>query len=167
MQPIFLTGFMGAGKTTVGQIIAEQLQAEFIDTDEEIEKQEKREIRTIFETEGEAYFRSVEAAVLRSVTKPATVLSTGGGIVLKEANRRWMLENGLWVFLECSLEEIERRLEDDLKRPLLKGNARERIQTLYKERLALYRQASWIVQADQGSPKEIASSVIDRIQNAV
>lgn len=142
MKSIYLTGFMGAGKTTIGKALGEYLKMPVFDTDEEIEKKEVLTISEIFERQGEAYFRACETRILGELPVEDTIITTGGGIVCKNENRKLLKEQGIVIFLFASEEEIAKRLERDETRPLLRGDKLERIGTLYKERLPIYKQAA-------------------------
>jgi shikimate kinase len=138
---VFLIGMMGAGKTTVGRLLAAELGYRFVDCDHEIEHRAGVRIATVFEVEGEAGFRDRESALIEELTAlPGLVLATGGGAVLRPHNRRCLHERGLVVFLEASANEIARRTRRDTSRPLLQApDRRARIDALLGERLPLYR----------------------------
>lgn len=142
MKSIYLTGFMGAGKTTIGKALGKYLEMPVFDTDQEIEKKEKRTINELFERQGEAYFRACETSILGELPKEDAVITTGGGIICKDENRQLLKEQGIVIFLFASEEEIAKRLERDETRPLLRGDKLERIGTLYKERLPIYKNAA-------------------------
>lgn len=142
MKSIYLTGFMGAGKTTIGKALGEYLKMPVFDTDQEIEKIEARTINEIFERKGEAYFRAFETRILGELPVEDAVITTGGGIVCREENRKLLKEHGTVIFLFASEEEIVKRLKQDETRPLLKGDKIARIATLYNERLPLYKQTA-------------------------
>ncbi|TDQ41672.1 shikimate kinase [Aureibacillus halotolerans] len=167
MAVIFLTGFMGAGKTTVGQLLAEQYGYRFIDTDQEIERLHQCSVRTIFQEKGEAQFREIETEVLQKETTSKTVLSTGGGIVLSKANREWLSKEGIWVFLHVTPEEIYQRVKDDPHRPLLDGDPQERIQSLFEQRLSLYNEAPIVIPTSEFTPKEVTVEVMNRIAHLI
>lgn len=142
MKSIYLTGFMGAGKTTIGKALGEYLEMPVFDTDEEIEKNEKLTISEIFEQQGEGHFRASEAKILGVLPVEDAVITTGGGLVCREENTRFIKEHGIVIFLYAREEEIVKRLELDESRPLLKGDKLEKIAALYKERLPIYKQAA-------------------------
>lgn len=117
---ISLIGLPGSGKSTVGRQLARRLQVPFLDSDHVIEQRLGCSIREYFEQEGEARFRDVEAEVLNDLTQqPCGVLSTGGGIVLREANRIHLRGRTQVVYLNSTPEELFRRLKHDKSRPLL------------------------------------------------
>lgn len=99
METIFLTGFMGAGKSTIARELGRRLSMTVFDTDELVEQFCQKSIPAIFTEEGEAAFRRHESSILRSVAKAGVIVSTGGGIVLDETNRRFMREHGIVIYL--------------------------------------------------------------------
>jgi shikimate kinase len=149
---LFLIGPMGAGKTTVGRQLSEALQLEFIDSDHEIQRRTGVDIPTIFEFEGEEGFRNREQAVIDELTaKEGIILATGGGVVLREANRQKLCSRGLVVYLQCSPEQQFERTCRDRNRPLLQTeNPLERLRSLMRMRDPLYRQTANIVINTEG-----------------
>lgn len=135
---IFLIGFMGSGKTTTGKKLASRLNWEFIDLDEFIEEDKGMPVAEIFETQGEDWFRTVEAEALRTVAKADnTVISTGGGTPCFYENMEFMLQNGLTVYLRMTPESLARRLaRSSAGRPLLKGIDKEELETYIRTKLA-------------------------------
>src|SRR5215467_13564875 len=116
---IFLLGFMGSGKTTVGRLLAEKLHWDFIDLDDEIIKRDGRHIKDIFDQNGEEFFRGVETAALRDIVRrKRTVIALGGGTFVSHENRSLITTSGLSVFLSCPLTTILGRIKDDHSRPL-------------------------------------------------
>jgi shikimate kinase len=163
---LFLIGMMGAGKTTVGQILARQLDYRFFDTDDVIEQAAGQPISTIFAEQGEAGFRQLESRVLAELsTYTRLAIATGGGIVLQREN--WgFLHHGVVVWLDVPLEELEQRLQTDTQRPLLQeGNLTVRLQTLMEQRRHLYQQADVRVEWRAGNtPEQVADQVLTQIQ---
>ena len=141
MQAIYLTGLMGAGKTTVGKELASKLGLTVMDTDEEIVKQEGKSINEIFALHGESYFRELESKMLAELPTENIVITTGGGIILNEENRKFMKERGTVVYLDANPEEILVRLQNDQSRPLLAKDKQNVIFMLYKDRLPLYEES--------------------------
>lgn len=142
---IVLIGFMGSGKTTFGKWLAKEHGYDFVDTDDMIEKQEKRSINEIFATDGEGYFRDLETDILKTILADdrKLVVSVGGGLPVREENRRLMRDIGTVVYLDTDIDELERRLKGDKKRPLLAGgDVREKIAGLMEKREDIYRDAA-------------------------
>ena len=133
---IYLIGLMGAGKTTIGRQLAKALQLPFYDSDKAIEEQTGVDIPTIFEYEGEEGFRAREQNMIAELTQiNGIVLATGGGAILRAANRKALTENGFVVYLQCSVDKILQRTKRDTQRPLLNTeNPRARIEKLFSER---------------------------------
>ncbi len=138
---IYLVGMMGAGKTTVGRLLARRLKLRFIDSDQEIESRCGVKIPLIFEIEGEPGFRAREVQVLAELTAlEGVVLGTGGGAVLAEENRRRLEERGTVVYLRARPEDLYQRVRHDRNRPLLATpDPLGRLRELYAERDPLYR----------------------------
>ncbi len=120
---ILLIGFMGSGKSTVGKELAKALDCNFIDMDDEIEQKENRSICDIFNTEGEGHFRKLETDYLQFLLKTNNaIISTGGGVVLKEGNRKLLKAIGKVIFLHADVEHIVKNVKDDTTRPLLQSD---------------------------------------------
>ncbi len=162
---IILIGFMGSGKTSVGRALAKGMEYHFLDTDVLIEQEEQQTIPTIFENKGEAYFRNRETQLLYDLlmSLEATVVSTGGGIPLREQNRDLLRKLGFVVFLKASDDTIIRRLRDDTSRPLLVGEALEhKVVQLQREREPVYTAAAHsILKVDELSPIQLAHKIIE------
>ncbi len=158
---VFLTGFMGAGKTVVGELLAERLGVPFLDLDREIEARSGMGIRQIFETQGEAAFRQSERETLRALLAlPDAVVATGGGTFTFEANARLMGENGMSVFLNPPFATIVARIGalGKTDRPLFRDEMQAL--TLYRERLPAYQRADLTVDVGAGEgPQEVAARI--------
>ncbi len=152
---VFLTGFMGSGKTTVGQMLARALNWQFIDLDQYIEKQQEQSIRQIFETEGEASFRQMEHQALKDVAEISNVIvSTGGGTPCFHGNMDLMNKSGLTIYLKLEPEVLKDRLMPARKsRPLIAGKSDSELLDFIRKKLAerepWYRQS--VVKADATS----------------
>ncbi len=145
MKRIVLMGFMGAGKTTVGRELAKSLNVEFIDTDERIEREQGRKISDIFAEDGENAFRNMETELLKRLQESDEefVLSIGGGMPVREENRKLLRSIGEVIYLKTSKEEILRRVSGDTNRPLLQGGAlEEKVERLMKARVHIYVETS-------------------------
>lgn len=153
---------MGAGKSTIGRILAGLLGLDFKDTDQIIEHRTGADIPWIFDVEGESGFRDREAAVLKEALEDDHfVLATGGGIVTRDENRALLKQHGPVVYLTADIEQLVERTARDKKRPLLQvDNPRERIIQLFEERDPLYREvATVVVKTDRRSPKVVAEEI--------
>ncbi|MGP1382968.1 MAG: shikimate kinase [Thainema sp.] len=158
---LFLIGMMGSGKTTVGQLLAEQLSYRFFDTDAVIEQAAHRPIRDIFATEGEVAFRQLETQVLSQLSAYThLVIATGGGIVLERMNWSY-LRHGIVVWLDVAVDLLYERLQDDATRPLLQTpDPQKTLQTILGQREHLYSQADLTITIQ---PHESPSETCDRI----
>jgi shikimate kinase len=141
---IYVVGFMGSGKSTIGRLLAHRLGWSFFDTDEEIERAEKTSIAEIFEQRGEPEFRRIETTILRQHVawiergRPA-VLALGGGAFTQPENRETLAGRGVTVWLDCPFETVSRRLAQASHRPLARNS--EELPELYRSRLDIYRLA--------------------------
>jgi len=164
---IFLTGFMGCGKTTVGRRLAQRLGVGFVDLDEEIERRAGVTVRQIFEQQGEPVFRQMEAEALRgTLALPDVVVALGGGTMAFETNAALIGANGLSVWINPAFATISSRIGGRGKadRPLFKDDVQAL--ALYRERLPAYRRAdvTMDVAPDEG-PEEIAARIALLIGN--
>jgi shikimate kinase len=169
LRRVFLVGPMGAGKTTIGRQLARSLGLAFADSDAEIEARTGADIPWIFDVEGEAGFRDREEAVIAEMTTwDDTVLATGGGAVLRPANRQVLSERGFVIYLCTTLEEQLRRTRKDRNRPLLQTDDPEgTLRRLFAERDPLYREvADLVIDTDSSSPKTVAQRVLASLRAA-
>ncbi|WP_342439754.1 shikimate kinase [Paenibacillus sp. FSL L8-0436] len=158
---IILVGMMATGKSTVGAMLAEELGFELVDLDHVIIESEGRSIADIFADGGEAYFRKVETAVLqRMLEGEGRIISTGGGAALAPGNAEMMLEKGLVVALTATEEVILSRVSGDQNRPLLAGNAQERVRTIMEQRREAYRFAHCTVDTSELSAAEVSQHIL-------
>ena len=160
---IFFVGLMGAGKTTIGKLLAKKLKKTFYDTDHEIEKKLGVKVSVIFELEGEEGFRKRETQMIDELTnKKDIILATGGGAVLSEENRRLLKERGKVIYLNAKPQHLAKRMAFDKDRPLLqKGNMLDTLNNLYQERHPLYLGVSSFV-VDTGQQK--TQTIINKIE---
>ena len=144
---LYLVGLMGAGKTTVGRLLAKHYDCAFYDSDHEIEARTGVKIPVIFEIEGEAGFRKREEGAIAELTAlSGVVLATGGGAVLSAANRDNLRKNGLVIYLRGTPEHLYERTRHDRNRPLLQTeNPLAKLRELYKQRDPLYREIADVV----------------------
>lgn len=159
---IFLIGPMGAGKSTVGRRLANRLNLQFFDSDQEIERRTGASVSLIFEIEGEEGFRKREKDIIDELTKHSgIVLATGGGAVLDSENRLVLANRGVVVYLRTGLAQLLRRTSRDSKRPLLKtDDAAAKLQELLDIRGPLYEGiADLVIDTDQRSPQSIVDEI--------
>ena len=146
---IYLVGFMGSGKSTVGRALADELGWNFFDLDEEIERREKTTIVEIFDQRGEQAFREIEAAALRERVHNAQmglpqVVALGGGAILSQENFELVTNNGVTVWLDCPLHHIQRRIHHQKHRPLARDL--EMLEKLFEARREGYARADYRVE---------------------
>lgn len=146
-ENIFLVGLMGAGKTSIGRLLAKRLGKAFFDSDQEIERVTGVKIPVIFEIEGETGFRAREERMLAALVQGGNlVLATGGGAVLSARNRKLLGENGIVVYLRAAVTDLWNRTRHDRNRPLLRaGEPLAILERLYAERDPLYREVADII----------------------
>lgn len=165
---VFLVGPMGAGKSTIGRLLASELSFNFRDSDRVIEERTGADIPWIFDMEGEEGFRERETAVLQELAgETSSVVATGGGIVLREKNRSLMKSAGFVCYLTASIDQLVERTARDKKRPLLQvENPRQKIIDLLALRDPLYQDAAdFIVNTDRRSPKAVAQEIASLVLN--
>ena len=165
---IILVGPMGAGKTTVGRLLARSLDRPFIDSDHEIEQRAGVNIPLIFEIEGEEGFRRREAAVIAElVEQEGIVLATGGGAVLRAENRTNLRRHGCVIYLHATVDHLLERTARCTHRPLLQtADPRQRLTTLLTEREPLYREvADLIVTTDSRPARQVVRQILNHLQN--
>ena len=159
---IVLIGMPGSGKTIIGEMLAEKLKFEFYDCDAEIEKYSNKIITEIFEEDGEEKFRQIETDVIKELSKKdESVISLGGGAILKKENIERIKPNAKIIFINRPLENIVNDIEVE-KRPLLR-NGKERVYELYNSRIELYKKYSDIEIMNDVKIEE----VIQEIQEAI
>lgn len=160
---IVLCGFMGSGKSTIGNLLSKKMGMAFIDLDAYIEKKENKSVSQIFADSGEEYFRQLEKNAVKELAyKKSIILATGGGTltfrenvdILKNADNKIIL-------LDLPVEVVEQRLQGDTKRPLLNRPDKEKVmRELYEKRLPLYRSAADIVVNAANSPLQVCMEII-------
>lgn len=169
MRNVFLIGPMGAGKSTIGRLLAKELKYSFKDSDREIEARTGADIPWIFDVEGEDGFREREEAMIAELAvEEGIVLATGGGVVMREANRRALSAGGLVVYLCTSVEQQLQRTAKDRQRPLLQTSDPEKVlRELMAKRDPLYREiADLIVETDHRGPKVVVNAIVDRLRQS-
>jgi len=162
---IFLTGFMGSGKTTAGKLLSGLLGCPFVDLDEMIVARENRSIAVIFATDGEFYFRDCETALLKELSQnQATVYATGGGLVVRDENRSLMQKHGRVVYLKASWPVLKQRLQQSVDRPLV-NSAQDwgHVESLLSQRLAFYERAGIVIETDGLTPLQVANKIVTEL----
>jgi shikimate kinase len=164
---LFLTGPMGAGKSTIGRQLSSQLRMSFYDSDREIENRTGVDIPLIFELEGEQGFRKRERLVIDKLTSlPNIVLATGGGAILDADNRKHLAERGLVIYLRASVNQQLARTKHDRNRPLLQtDNPRQRLDDLMHQRDPLYREiADLVIDTDGKRVMAVVNQIIRKLK---
>ncbi|MGL5291273.1 MAG: shikimate kinase AroK [Vibrionaceae bacterium] len=165
---IFLVGPMGAGKSTIGRQLAQQLNMEFYDSDSVIEERTGADIAWVFDVEGEEGFRAREERVINELTeRQGIVLATGGGSILSKESRNRLSARGIVVYLETTIEKQLARTQRDKKRPLLQDDCpREVLEALANERNPLYLEVSdFVVKTDDQSAKIVANQIVELLES--
>jgi len=162
-EHVYLIGFMGSGKTSVGVLLGPALSLPFIDLDELIVSAEGRSITSIFAAEGEGHFRQIEARLLDQVLdSPPAVVSLGGGTFLPLENRRSIQERGVCVWLKVSLEEALERCRSEPGRPLARDVAN--FSKLYERRQPVYGRCDVHIETDRKTPENICREIVLRLE---
>lgn len=166
---IALVGMPGGGKSTVGRHLARHLQRHFFDADSEVERRIGCPIRVFFEREGEARFRDIEAQVIGELAhEPLAVIATGGGAVLREANRCALRGSTTVVYLRSTPEELFKRLRHDTQRPLLQvADPMRKLRELFAERDPLYRAtAHFVIETGRPSVPTLVNMILMQLELA-
>lgn len=159
---------MGAGKSTIGRMLAGKLGLPFKDSDREIEDRSGANIAWIFDVEGEEGFRGREESMINEITLlPQVVMATGGGVVMRETNRHHLKARGTVVYLDTPVEQQYERTKHDKKRPLLHNdNPKEVLENLFAIRDPLYREiADLVISTNQGNPWGVVDIIIRYLEN--
>lgn len=167
MKNIVLVGMMGAGKTTVGELLATKLNRELKDIDRVIEQEQKKSIIEIFTDDGEEAFRKLESETIEKFSNMSDlIISTGGGALEKANNLSNLQKNGIIIYLEADIEELFKRVKNETQRPLLKEqDPLEVIKKLIKKREKFYLMADITIITDNKSPEKITEEIIKAIKN--
>jgi shikimate kinase len=150
LNKIFLVGFMGSGKSAIGRRLSYFLKMPYYDMDREIVRQQGMSIPEIFEKHGEAYFRQLETEFLDNFRSEACIIATGGGVAMKEENRKLMRKNGLVFFLDATFEDIYVRIRNDKNRPIVQQTSKEELEKLFTARRKFYRESAHIQVLTEG-----------------
>ena len=169
MKNIFLTGFMGCGKTSVGRVLSARLGCDFVDLDQAIVREAGVSIKEIFASQGEPAFRRLESQALARVAAGAgAVVSTGGGAVIAPENRELMRQTGSIVNLTASIGAIAARLSRDSERPLLEGDASaERIRSMLEAREQFYADADLRIDTTAKTIEAVAAEILGSLKGCL
>lgn len=163
MKNLFLTGFMGSGKSTVGRLLSEKSGLPLLDMDRMLEQASGLSVVEIFGQFGEAYFRKMEAELLEQLChQSGHIISTGGGVVLKPENVMWMQKGGTVVFLDVPVDTIRTRLKNDKTRPLLSDDKYAQLDNLWAQRRPLYLEAAQLTVCGEDSGR-LADQIIKEL----
>ena len=163
---VFLVGPMGAGKSTIGRHLADELHLEFFDSDQEIERRTGADIAWIFDLEGEEGFRKREETIIHDLTdKQGIVLATGGGSIVSKEVRNRLSARGIVVYLQTTIDKQVARTQRDKRRPLLQNDDPESVlRALGDERNPLYEEvADYVIETDEQSARAVANQIISKI----
>ncbi len=165
VQNIFLTGFMGTGKSTVGKMLAEDLNWKFIDTDQKAEKIEKNSVKNIIEQKGLAYFRKVEKRVIQEICKNKNqVVALGGGAIIHATNKKRIQASGVLIALTAYPQTVFKRVQFQSTRPLIDAKSSQvrlkKIKSLLLQRMKYYQQAHYRVKTDFISPALVKQKIM-------
>ena len=159
---LFLCGFMGCGKSTVGNILARKRGCGFCDTDELVVKNQGMSIPEIFAQKGEPYFRKVEAETVKSICGKSVVVACGGGAMLNSDTAKAVKEKGgMIIYLDLSFEDCYNRIKGDTNRPIVMNNTKEQLEEIYNNRRDIYIENSTLRIEAVGNPTEIAKNITD------
>ncbi|MFR1842910.1 MAG: shikimate kinase [Oscillospiraceae bacterium] len=161
---IFLCGFMGCGKTTIGKNLAKLLGCGYCDMDELIVKKAGMSIPEIFETKGEKHFRQMESDLIIELGNFKGIVSCGGGAMLNEQNGKNAAENGTVLFLDTPFEICYKRIAGDSNRPIAASRTKEQLEELYNERYPKYLKNAGMRVDCSGTPMEISKYIIQSLK---
>lgn len=166
MNTIYLVGFMGCGKTSVGKQLSKQLEVPPYDVDSTVEKLRGKTIKEIFHNEGEEAFRNYESLAIRQLPLEHAVVMTGGGAVVREENLSYMKSKGIVIYLKTSFPVLWNRLmkEDERnKRPLLLTRTKEEVQALFDERIKHYERSDIEIVTDHFTTEEVCHQILEKL----
>lgn len=160
MKAVYLCGFMGCGKSTVGRILAKKLGCEFFDMDDYIVEREGMEIPKIFAEKGEKYFRDTETQAIKELAEENGIIACGGGAMLKKENAEIASEKGIVVYIDIPFEVCYSRISGDSNRPLVVNNTKEELKAIYDGRIPVYMENSSVSVSGEGFAEDIAERII-------
>lgn len=172
---IFLTGFMGSGKSKIGKVLAKKMNKNFIDTDEVIEKKYNRTIAQLFDKYGEKKFREIEEIIISELIRPNknAIYALGGGSLISSKNLNLVQKSGLLIYIESEVEEIWKRTKKNTERPLLLSDGKiptkseflTKIKNLMEERLPGYKKAQIVINRDGLEADEVVEEILYKLKN--
>ena len=159
---ICLIGMPGSGKSTIGRALSKHLKFSFYDTDEEIELKKQSKIKDIFNNEGEDHFRKIERSIFKKlILNRNTVISTGGGLILKNKD---LLKQTFNIYLNCNLETLTERTSRNNYRPLLKNNVEKNIKFLFNDRKEIYNKLSDLTINATSNTQKTIRNILDHLK---
>ena len=161
---IYLCGFMGCGKSTVGKLLAQKLGMRFTDLDDYIENSEGMSIPDIFSEKGEPYFREKEAQAVKELSAENSVVACGGGTIINDNSARIARENGTVIFLDIPFGECYERIKDNPHRPLVLNNTKEKLHEIFSTRHDIYMKNSTLAVDADKSPSLLCEDIISNIK---
>ena len=164
MKAVYLCGFMGCGKSTIGKILARKCGCGFFDMDDYIVEREGMKIPQIFAEKGEKYFRDAETNAIRELAKKSGVIACGGGAMLKNENAEIANESGVVVYIDVPFETCYSRISGDTNRPLVMNNTKDGLEEIYRSRVSVYCANSAVTVSGEGTPEEIAGRIAEAIR---
>ena len=162
---IVLIGLMGSGKSMIARELGKRLKAQVVATDDLVQAKEGQAIHEIFKSKGEAYFRNLESEIIKEVSlRRSIVIDCGGGAVLRKENLQHLKANGIVFYLQATPEVIYQRIKNEKHRPLLKvPDPLGCIKELYQQRLPLYNQADYVIDANDASIEGPVAEILKKI----
>lgn len=163
-KSVYLCGFMGCGKTTVGKLLAKHLGKHYIDLDDYIEDKENMKIPEMFEKYGESYFREKETQALQALENTGAVIATGGGALLSDKNGEIAKKAGIVVFIDTPFKICYNRIKDDKHRPIAYNSTEQQLKERFDYRRPLYIKNSNLSISGKGTPMIITQRIINSIE---
>lgn len=162
-KTVYLCGFMGCGKSTVGRLLAKRLGSAFTDLDTYIERKEGMKIPEIFEKHGEEYFRGAETEALQELGAAGGVVATGGGALLSDENAAIAAENGVTVFIDTPFKVCYGRIKGDKNRPIAYNSTREQLLERFEYRRPIYLKNSLVTVDGSAAPMGIVTQIMKNL----
>lgn len=164
MKPIFLCGFMGCGKSTVGLEIAKILGCDFVDLDNYIEKNAEMTIPDIFDKLGEKHFRMLEKQALKDFSNRQSVIATGGGALIPAENAKIASEKGCVIYIKVPFEKCYDRIKNSANRPIVSRSSKQQLEELYESRIAIYSAHSTMTINGENLPFAVAKEIVQALK---